>query len=448
MLVLFNLVVSNIQGQSTRNVQLLDHWTTDSISAIPSNPVRFSEVWGFTEAGEEYAVIGGTNGTFVFHIKNDKLIYSDFILGKSHSPVNEHRDYHDYRGHLYMVSDEGPSSLQIADLQYLPDSLHIVYDSDDLIIRTHNIFIDTNSAILYSCGPSSGYAMELYSLADPALPTLIYSYDDIPYVHDIYVENDTAYLNCGDSGLKIIDFSTPNSPFEIATLEFYQDQGYNHSGWLSPDGKTYIFTDETEGKRLKKCDVSDLPNIQIESFFGSNYQTGQVAHNVMMTKRFAVVSYYNEGLRIYDYTEDHPVEVAHYDTWSGDQETYKFNGAWGIYIFHPSKNIIVSDRQSGLYLFRFDYDFPILETGEKVSVYPNPSKNNNTLTFYIDDYDALEYQYEIINVRGQVVFSETSKFNYLKTQLNIRSGIYQYRVRFYNKFNEEQVYLGKISIIQ
>ena len=49
------------------------------------------------------------------------------------------------------VCDEGPSSLQIMDLSFLPDSVSVIYDDDSLITRSHNIFIDTAYSKLYSC---------------------------------------------------------------------------------------------------------------------------------------------------------------------------------------------------------------------------------------------------------------------------------------------------------
>ena len=45
-----------------------------------------------------------------------------------------------------------------------------------------------------------------------------------------------AYLNCGNDGFKIIDFTYLDipggmGPIELASLTTYHDAGYNHSGW-------------------------------------------------------------------------------------------------------------------------------------------------------------------------------------------------------------------------
>ena len=107
------------------------------------------------------------------------------------------------------------------DLSYLPDSVHLVYDSDSLIVRAHNIFIDTANAKLYACAvatPSGFHALNVYDLFNPVSPTLIYSYDQVSHVHDAYVLNDTAYLNCGNDGLRVIKSLSQGIAYELAEL--------------------------------------------------------------------------------------------------------------------------------------------------------------------------------------------------------------------------------------
>ena len=60
---------------------------------------------------------------------------------------------------------------------------------------------------------SDGY---IFSLSNPTLPNLIYTYDEVGHVHDAYVRNDTAYLNCGNDGFKIIDFTYLDIPGGIS----------------------------------------------------------------------------------------------------------------------------------------------------------------------------------------------------------------------------------------
>ena len=60
--------------------------------------------------------------------------------------------------------------------------------------------------------------MDVYSLNSPTNPTLIYSYNSVGHVHDAFVRNDTAFLNCGNDGLRVMDFSTVNSQGDPTTI--------------------------------------------------------------------------------------------------------------------------------------------------------------------------------------------------------------------------------------
>jgi hypothetical protein len=67
-----------------------------------------------------------------------------------------------------------------------------------------------------------------------------------------------------------------------------------------------------------------------------------------------VTSYYTSGLQIVDASRpDILVETAYYDTspLTGDG----FDGAWGAYPYLPSGNILVTDRQEGLFILGTDY---------------------------------------------------------------------------------------------
>ncbi|NQZ55719.1 MAG: hypothetical protein HRS51_04370, partial [Candidatus Nitrosopelagicus sp.] len=95
-------------------------------------------------------------------------------------------------------------------------------------------------------------------------------------MHDAYVRNDTAYLNCGNDGFRIVDFHyldlplPPPIPYiELASLISYPDAGYNHSGWLNDEGTVYAMLDENHGYDIKLLDVSDFNNISVLSTFNS-----------------------------------------------------------------------------------------------------------------------------------------------------------------------------------
>ena len=66
-------------------------------------------------------------------------------------------------------------------------------------------------------------------------------------------------------------------------------------------------------------------------------------------------AHYHDGVYIHDISDpNNPILVAFYDTF--DPTHYNsYMGAWGVYPFLPSGNILVSDMQTGLYVFEIDY---------------------------------------------------------------------------------------------
>jgi choice-of-anchor B domain-containing protein len=368
-------------GQISMNVDLLFNWN-DTLIPDNGSGATYNETWGFVQDGVEYGVIGSTLGTHFFQLTaNDELVLVDYVPGRFQGPV-VHRDYHDHDGYLYAICQQGGSSLQIMDLQYLPDSVSVVYDSDTLFSIAHNVYIDTATSKLYVDSPP-GVAMTVYDISDPIDPVLTSIFTDVGSVHDCFVRNDTAYLNCGTDGLFVYDFSTGFTPQIIGSLTSYPDQGYNHSGWLSVDGDTYVMADETNGMRMKVCDVSDLNDITPQGLFNSGVDTNTVPHNLMLKEDLVYVSHYNDGLRIFDISDPlNPAMVGYYDTYPAIDTASAFRGAWGIYSFFPSGRLLISDRQTGLYLFRYnDPTAGIVESPEVggFTVFPNPNEGAFTL---------------------------------------------------------------------
>ncbi len=420
----------NCFGQTVKNVTLLSHWTDTTIEKGLEDAI-FNDVWGFEQAGESYCVIGSSIGTHFFHIQNEKLVFVDFVAGKYQNRLVEHRDFKTYKNYLYGVCDEGTSSLQIMDLQYLPDSVSKVYDSDAFFQICHNIYIDTNKAKLYACGPNN-LGMEVFSLANPVNPELIYDFNELPYVHDCYVRKDTAFLNAGFDGLHVYDFSG-DIPQLKGLIDFYPNQGYNHSGWLSPNGKRYAFIDETEGTKIKLCELDELVDIQIDETFATRDYEEYVPHNVILTDNLAFVSYYNEGLRIFDLSDAPYRQIGVYDTFLEDTK-YRLNGAWGVFVFAAKNQILVSDRQNGLFLFSFP--IRLLDQGPKsgLVVTSTPFLDANSFIIPRDYFADEELSFTIANVAGQVIFEQANLNNYLQIPLDIAAGMYVFGI--YDEDNE------------
>src|SRR3989344_3002876 len=408
-----SLVMINTSfAQSSLNMELLDRWHQDSLINNTSE-VRYSDCYGFVWNGKEYAVAGSTEGTHVFEITDDNtFVPKGFVRGRFSNTSVSHRDYAIYQHYLYAVCDEGVSSLQIIDFQYLPDSIHLAAEDTTLFGRVHNIFIDTAQAKFYSCIHRSTSStqiieapMKIFSLADPLQLTELWSGPgDVIEVHDCYVRDGKAILNCGFDGLRVYDFTNTVSPDYLDSKTFYQDHGYNHFNESVP-------------------------------------------HNIMANDTFAFVAYYNEGLRVFDLRYSPPLEVAHYDTYP-EENFFKMNGNWGVYSNLPRRRILAMDRQYGLFLLHFDQQAFLGVPNEEVSVvYPNPLSENAQLTVRLPN-PVTAFEWELTDEAGNIVLSGSLQDqNYLQLEPLIASGIYFLRLKYRDYLDDEQQEVLKVIVL-
>lgn len=415
LIILSSFFIQDLSAQDpqSQNVNLLYHAFDESLE-VNYRDSRYSEIWGFTEDERDYAVIACTYGHYIYDITDPVNTYlADSVAGVVQGFSSNWRDYHDYNGYLYAVDDSGPSGLQIMDISTLPVEATLVYESDTLFSKAHNIFIDTAAAILYLCGADIGN-LALFSLENPTDPELIGIYNDWNYIHDTYVKNGIAYLDAAwTQKLHVVDFSDPYNPVELGNLSGYPDAGATHSGWLSDDEQTYVLIDETYNSDIKTVDVSDFTDMTALDVFAVDVDSA-MAHNVMIKGDHAYVSYYNSGFQLFDISDPTDVQrVAWYDTYDGGLDG-GFRGAWGVYVFTDKNKVIISDRLSGLYVLEVDLPVPssIELLVNEFRITPNP----------INEYFKLDSELEIENVRlmdmnGRVFYLENDDGIYNTSQL-------------------------------
>ncbi|MCX6352746.1 MAG: choice-of-anchor B family protein [Bacteroidetes bacterium] len=404
-----------------------------NIPAIGSQ--KFNDIWGWTsENGREYAIIGSVDSTYFVEVTDPyHPVIRDVEAGKAAKCI--HRDYQTYQHYCYAVADEGNSSLQIFDLRFLPDSVHKVYDSDTLVKMAHDIFISgkhlffANSKRLRKDHSISRYVMTVASLDNPEIPEFINNLYPTRIagsllfneVHDLYVNNDTAYLNCGFDGLFIYDYRNAVWPTLITQIQNYPDVGYNHSCWATQDGNYLVFTDETPKKEVKIYDIKkvrDTANKKHDADFitkfGSHAAKGSIAHNPFVRGDLLFLSYYHDGVVVYDLKDaTNPKLVTSYDTYpQNDTDVYSgFEGCWGVYPYLNSGTIIASDMSNGLFVLRLDTFtaiHEIIKPEVRVNVFPNPAKdvlwvdvltpNPERITITINDVLGIEiYRNDFMN---------------------------------------------------
>lgn len=455
-LLLFLALFGSLSLNAQVPMNLLGTWNDSTLVGSSAYNNTYNEIWGMVVNDREYAIIGSTFGTHIIDVTsptNPTLVTT--VKGGTTGNEIIHRDYHDYKGYLYAVSDEGfHSGLQIIDTKYLPDSVHVVYDSKELINRSHNIFIDSSRAKLYSLstrGALNGYsAMSIFDIASPTEPVLLGSYKKfdnytIGHVHDAYVKNDTAYLNCGNKGLVLADFSDPDNINTINILKStdYPQSGYNHSGWITDDGKYYVMADETWGTDIKIFDVQNLPDIDLVTTFNANSTENQIAHNQLIKNNYLYCAYYYDGLQIWDLEDPSNPDRTHYFHSSTLENNNSYKGAWGVYPFLPSGTILLSDMQNGLFILEGIDDANAVDNHVSetlpIHFYPNPA--TDFLQINLKDIKQFAVL-EIHNINGQLIHQSFIDQNRNSYKFDIpsswNSGLYIIQLKSDNKVYKSQ----------
>lgn len=450
-LLIFSFISLNAFAQP-EEANLLGTWNDPNIPAASFYDHPYNEVWGLAVNNSEIAIMGSTLGTHFIDVtdpNNPAEITDAFVAGAAQGTNIIHRDFHDFGGYLYAVCDESQSStLQIIDISDLPNSTNVVYDSNEFLGRSHNIFIDSAAARIYACGVRrpgvSGFInLQVIDISDPVNPLVLNEYNSIPYVHDIYVENNIAYANCGNDGFFTVDFTDATSPNILGSMTTYEQQGYNHSGWLDRDGEHYYMADETWNTDLKVVDVSDFDDMSVTTTFNAEQTLTTIPHNLIVRCDLLYVSYYYEGVQIFDISDPiAPVRTHFYDT-STRPNTNSYEGAWGVYPFLPSGNILVSDMQNGLFVLEAISEH---ECEDVVSNNNLTNTYNNIITFPqpASDFIQIELQtsdnqentnFELIDLTGKSVQVFASQYlfagiNEITFDLNssISNGIYFLRI--------------------
>ena len=435
---------------------LLGTWSDPELEGSFAYDNTYNEVWGLSVGGHEYAVVGTTAGTHFIDVTDPAAPFEAFFVeGAAQGGVIIHRDYHDFNGYLYAVCDEGQSTLQIIDISQLPESIEVVYDSDEAIKTAHNIYIDTAMARLYcfalSGGPQGYSAMRIYDISEPLNLQYLGEYNTfggsgVGHVHDGYVRDNVAFLNCGGSGFAIVDFTDPQDPQTLSRITNYPFQGYNHSGWATDNGQYYYMADENHGYDIKVMDVTDPCNAEVVNTFDAEVDNPtSITHNQIVACNYLYVAYYYDGMVVFDISDPvNPEKVLYYDT-SSEPNNASYKGAWGIYPFNPSGNIFVLDMQEGLFVFEGmgdncdptanlePIDVSCLtpsstfenSTSMQVEVFPIPAKDVINLKFE-GISPAIESSFTLYNSAGTMVQSwdkNAATMNGNTLQLSVKPGL-------------------------
>lgn len=361
-------------------------------SQLHSSSPALNDVWGFVDLNnnKEYAIVGLRNGTTIVDVTDPIApVVIDYVEGLSSTwrdlKVYQHWDGPNNRYNAFAyVSTEANQGLQIIDLGDLPNSISVSATIDDFS-RAHNIYIanvdyssgmllEGRTPFLYVAGSDRSFgAYRVYDLSNPVAPRIVTpAPEGTGYVHDLttFSIDDERTAQCAEGHnpcellvdfnektVDIWDLTDKSAPFEISSTP-YDNANYTHSGWWSQDKKFVFIQDELDEVNtgnntiLRTLDISDL-----RIPFVSNVWSGTskaIDHNGFTVGDTYYMSNYRRGLTVLDISNpNQPTEIGFFDTFpTPSANSATFAGAWGVYPFLPSGNILISDTSNGLFIVK------------------------------------------------------------------------------------------------
>ena len=384
---------------------LMGYVSLEEMDAISGN-----DCWGWTDSatGKEYALMGLDNGTAFIDISDPiEPIYLGKLPTETISTI--WRDIKVFEDHAFVVADfnaqtsedERMHGIQVIDLNILsgisnPQTFNIDYLYLDHG-KAHNIVINEDSGFAYSVGSNTfGGGIHVVNISNPKNPVFVSGFADEGYSHDAQVvtyngpDNDykgkEIFFGSNESKIVIIDVSDKDNIKTISTLEYSNSvPGYTHQNWLTENHQYLLVGDEldeikniVQNTRTIVLDISDLDNPVVHTEFLN--ETDAIDHNGYVFNDEFFLASYTSGMRVIDILNINQKtleEIGFFDTYNelkNDQYNntlnYKissfdddhgnpskgrlpeFNGAWSVYPFFKSENILISDINSGLFIVK------------------------------------------------------------------------------------------------
>ncbi|TYA60083.1 choice-of-anchor B family protein [Formosa maritima] len=346
-----------------------------SIEELAETGAEGNDSWGWTDptTNKEYALVCSTQGTAFVDISDPT---APILLGKlaSANPGNSGnvwRDVKTYNNYAFIVSEASGHGMQVFDLTRLRDVANApeTFTSDAHFTgfgAAHNIVINETSGYAYIVGSNVNSGGPLFiNIQNPTNPINEGSFPG--YSHDAQVVTyngpDPDYagqeilIGSNGSELVIADVTDKSNPTPISTVT-YNNIGYVHQGWFTENMEYFILGDETDelgfgnNTRTIVFDFADLDNPTLHMNY--NGPTAAIDHNGYVKGNDYYLSNYSAGLRIIDISNissNSMEEIGYFDTYPENNNT-SFKGAWNVYPYFASGNIIVSDINRGLFIVR------------------------------------------------------------------------------------------------
>lgn len=417
-----------------------------------------SDIWGWTDPldGNEYAIIATTNSTAFVDVSNP---LNPIFLGRldTNTSTSFWRDVKVFNNYAFVVADNvGAHGMQVFDLTILRDGIDsdLTFEESEypnriktysgdmggfVIESCHNVVINESAAVAYlvGCNSANGGGPIFINITDPMNPTTLGDYNMSGYTHDaqvityngpdsnpdpntttiptyvgreILVASNGTFTN--NDKLVFLDVTDKNNVIQISEIT-YPQPGYAHQGWFTDDHRYFIMGDETDEQsfgmntRTLVFDVQDLDNPVLSStYFGP---TLAIDHNGYVKGNTFYMANYRAGLRILDISNiaastNSMSEIGYFDTHPENDNT-GYDGAWSVYPYFSSGNIIISDIDRGLFIVRKSGTLQVEDflLNNDFSISPNPAKAETLISS--TGSDPIQ-SVEIFNILGKLVFKK------------------------------------------
>lgn len=355
---------------SCDNVVMLGHLTNFELGGGSVN-----DSWGWVdpETGREYALVGRSTGISfvdVTHPGNPLVVGT---MARNDNPT-VWADLKVFDNHAFIVADNVQDvGLQVFDLTRLRgvDNPPVAFQPD-LVYRefasAHNIVINQETGFAYAVGGETCFTGgHVIDINDPLNPRFAGCIPTSTYIHDMqctiyrgpdddHFGKEICIANAGNR-TQIFDVDDKADMRELSSV-VYPLVAFSHQGWMTEDHRFFVMGDELDesnfghNTRTIVLDIQDLDAPMFSAAFQA--ETQSIDHNQYVKGNLLYQANYEAGLRILridDPAAAELTEVAFFDT-QPDSDSAGFRGAWNVYPFLPSGNILISDLTSGLFIVR------------------------------------------------------------------------------------------------
>lgn len=326
-----------------------------------------ADCWGYTSpSGREYAIMTFTAGLSFVEITNPGA--PEILANFPESGDSLWADAKVIGDHCYYIKDRFNTGLHVYDLSQIDSGVvtKVTEFRSQGLEWAHNLVAHEESQTIYLAGanqPTDG--LVAIDVSNPGSPVITGEYSGASYIHDAQVVTwphpgpwqgrSIAFCFAAGQGIDVVDVTNPAAMTRLARIT-YTGLQYSHQGWVDVDRAVLFQNDELDEVNgdvsVTTTRVFDVSNLEAPTFMGSfSTGLGTIDHNLYTRDGFVYQANYQSGMRIWDARTDpaNPVEVGWFDTFPGG-DGLSFDGAWSVYPYFPSGNVIISDINRGLFV--------------------------------------------------------------------------------------------------